>query len=123
MATVMEPIMMHQRMPMGEIMRMSLMGSAERMSAKRAYEVGLVSEVVPADQLHEAARRAAEVIAAQSPLAIQATIRALWYAQEVGYRQALDIGKTLVMLGTDQSVLTENQETFKSGTRIPWRIR
>jgi hypothetical protein len=63
------------------------------------------------------------VIAAQSPLAIQATIRALWYAQEVGYRQALDIGKTLVMLGTDQSVLTENQESFKSGTRIPWRIR
>ena len=37
MATVMESIMMRQRMPMGEIMRMSLMGSAERMTAKRAY--------------------------------------------------------------------------------------
>jgi enoyl-CoA hydratase/carnithine racemase len=123
MATVMEPIMMRQRMPMGEIMRMSLMGSAERMTAKRAYEIGLVQEVVPAGQLHEAARRAAEVIAAQSPLAVQATIRALWYAQEVGYRQALDIGKTLVMLGTDQDVLSQNQQVFQSGTRQTWRTR
>ena len=110
-------------MPMGEIMRMSLMGSAERMTAKRAHEIGLVQEVVPAGQLHEAARQAAEVIAAQSPLAIQATIRALWYAQKVGYRQALDIGKTLVMLGTDQSVLSDQQKVFSAGTRQPWRAR
>jgi enoyl-CoA hydratase/carnithine racemase len=123
MATVMESIMMRQRMPMGEIMRMSLMGSAERLTASRAHEIGLVSEVVPADQLRAAARQAAEVIAAQSPLAIQATIRALWYAQEVGYRQALDVGKTLVMLGTDQSVLSENQKVFQAGARKPWRTR
>jgi enoyl-CoA hydratase/carnithine racemase len=123
MATVMEAMMMHQRMPMGEIMRMSLMGARERMSAKRAYEVGLVQEVVPADQLREAARWAAEVIAEQSPLAVQATVRALWYAQELGYRQALDVGKTLVMLGTDQDMLKEKQEVFKSGSRQSWRLR
>jgi len=123
MATVMESIMMRQRMPMGEIMRMSLMGSAERVTARRAYEIGLVSEVVPAEQLRSAARSAAEVIADQSPLAIQATIRALWYAQEVGYRQALDVGKTLVMLGTDQGVLSENQKVFQSGARKPWKAR
>ena len=63
------------------------------------------------------------MIAAQSPLAVQATIRALWYAQEVGYRQALDIGKTLVMLGTDQDVLSQNQQVFQSGTRQTWRTR
>ncbi|MER5181630.1 enoyl-CoA hydratase/isomerase family protein [Streptomyces sp. NPDC002896] len=123
MAAVMEPMMMLQRMPIGEIMRLSLMGSHERMTAQRAYEVGLVQEIVPAERLHEAAQRAAEIIASQPPLAVQATVRAIWYAQELGYRQALDVGRTLVMLGTDQESLAEGQRAFRSGRRIGWRPR
>ena len=34
---------MAQRMPFGEVARMALMGTAERISARRAYETGLVS--------------------------------------------------------------------------------
>ena len=63
MPCIYEPILMLQRMPIGEIMRLSLLGRHERMSAKRAYEIGLVSEVVPFDGLMEAARWSAEVIA------------------------------------------------------------
>src|SRR5580698_4053327 len=40
-----------QRMPLGEVLRMQLMGAHERVSAQRAYQVGLVSEVVPATEL------------------------------------------------------------------------
>jgi enoyl-CoA hydratase/carnithine racemase len=123
MPAVFEPMAMLQRMPLGEVMRMSLMGSHERMSARRAYEVGLVQEVVPADQLHEAARRAAEIIASQPPLAVQTTVRAVWYAQELGYRQALDVGRTLVALGMDQDLLSAGQQDFSSGRRIDWRLR
>jgi enoyl-CoA hydratase/carnithine racemase len=120
---VFEPMLMLQRMPLGEVMRMTLMGSHERMSARRAYEVGLVQEVVPAAELHEAARRAAEAIASQPPLAVQASVRAVWYAQELGLRQALDVGKTLVQLGTDQDSLAEGQRAFASGRRVDWRLR
>jgi enoyl-CoA hydratase/carnithine racemase len=123
MAAVFEPMMMLQRMPLGEVMRMSLMGSHERMSAQRAYEIGLVQEVVPAAGLHEAAHRAALAIASQPPLAVQATVRAVWYAQELGYRQALDVGKTLVQLGTDAESLAAGQRMFASGSRPDWRLR
>ncbi len=60
------------RMPYGLAMRMALMGTSERMSAQRAYEVGFVSEVVPADKLMERATEIAEVIAGQGPLAVRA---------------------------------------------------
>ena len=123
MASVFEAMMMAQRMPLGEVMRMSLMGLHERLTARRAYEVGLVQEVVPAAELQDAALRAAELIASQPALAVQATVRAIWYARELGYRQALDVGDTLVMLGTDDAALAEGQRSFRSGRRTGWRPR
>ena len=123
MAAVFEPMMMLQRMPLGEVMRMSLMGSHERMSARRAHEIGLVQEVVPAAELREAAWRVASVIASQPPLAVQATVRAVWYAQELGYRQALDVGRTLVQLAIDKDSLATGERAFASGQRIDWRLR
>ena len=38
--------------------------------ARRAYEVGLISEVVPMAKLHQTAREAARQIAGNSPLAV-----------------------------------------------------
>ena len=49
MTPVFEPIHVMQKMPFHEIMRISLLGNHERMSAQRAYQIGLVSEVVAAD--------------------------------------------------------------------------
>ena len=63
MTAAFEPIHMLQKMPFHEIMRLSLLGNHERMSATRAYEIGLVSEVVPAEGLHDAAAWAANAIA------------------------------------------------------------
>jgi enoyl-CoA hydratase/carnithine racemase len=48
------------------------------MSAERAREVGLVSEVVPAAELAEHTRWAAQVIADQPALAVQGRVGALW---------------------------------------------
>jgi enoyl-CoA hydratase/carnithine racemase len=123
LAAVYEPMMMLQRMPLGEVMRMSLMGAAERIGARRAYEIGLVQEVVPAAELHEAARRAAEVIAAQPPLAVQATVRSVWYAQDLGYRQALEAARTMALLATDNKNMAEGQDRFRSRQRGKWRLR
>lgn len=123
MAAVFEPMLMMQRMPIGEVMRMSLLGSSERMSAQRAREIGLVQEVVPAERLLEAAEKVAAVIASHPPLAVQATVRAIWYAQELGHRQALDVAKTLVPLGTNPESLAEGQRRFSSGRRDEWWLR
>jgi enoyl-CoA hydratase/carnithine racemase len=123
LAAVYEPMLMLQRMPLGEVARMTLLGGAERLSAKRAHEIGLVQEVVPAADLLAAARQAAEIIAAQPPLAIQTTVRAMWYAKELGHRQALDVARTLSMLGTDGKSMAAGQQAFRSERRGEWRLR
>jgi len=62
-------------------------------------------------------------IAAQPTVAVQATVRAVWYAQELGYRQALEVGKSLVQLGNEPSALAQGQAAFNSGRRQEWRLR
>jgi enoyl-CoA hydratase/carnithine racemase len=123
MTAAFEPIHMSGIMPFGEIMRLSLLGNYERLSAKRAYEIGLVSEVVPKEQLNERTAWAANAIASQPALAIEGTVRAIWAARELGQRQALRLGYAYVGLGTDQDSIAEGQKLFESGTRIDWRLR
>jgi enoyl-CoA hydratase/carnithine racemase len=123
MTAAFEPIHMLQKMPFGEIMRMSLLGNHERMSARRAHEVGLVSEVVPADQLHDAAARVAGIIASQPPLAIQGTVRAIWSGLEHHRSQALELAYAYVGLGTSQESIAEGQKAFESGARPQWVLR
>ncbi|MCO7218564.1 enoyl-CoA hydratase/isomerase family protein [Klenkia sp. PcliD-1-E] len=51
---------------------MQLLVTGDPITAERAREVGLVNEVVPADQLHEAAQALGERIAANAPLSVAA---------------------------------------------------
>jgi enoyl-CoA hydratase/carnithine racemase len=118
-----EPIHMLQKMPFHEIMRLSLLGNHERLSAKRAYEIGLVSEVVPGAELHEAAARVAGIIAKQPALAIQGTVRAIWSGLEHSRSQALELAYAYVGMGTNQDSIAEGQKAFESGERPKWRLR
>jgi enoyl-CoA hydratase len=52
---------------------MELLLTADKVSARRAYEMGLVNEVVPREDLMEAAMRWARRVTKNAPLAIQAT--------------------------------------------------
>jgi enoyl-CoA hydratase/carnithine racemase len=110
-------------MPFHEIMRGALLGSSERMSADRAYQIGLVSEVVPFADLHDAADWAAGEIAASPPIAVQGTVRSLWAAQELSRAQALDMGKVIIRAGSDRDSLYQGQQRFASGERKKPRIR
>jgi enoyl-CoA hydratase/carnithine racemase len=123
MTAAFEPMHMAGITPFGDIMRMSLLGNYERLSAARALEVGMVSEVVPGVELHERADWAARIIASQPPLAIQGTVRSIWAAREMGPSQALRLGYAFVGLGTNADSLAEGQRTFESGQRIDWRLR
>jgi enoyl-CoA hydratase/carnithine racemase len=123
MTTAFEAMHMLQKMPFHEIMRLSLLGNHERLSARRAYEIGLVSEVVPGHQLAGAAGWAASVIASQPPLAVQGTLRSIWAAQELSRSQALSLGYAFIGLGTNQDSIEEGQRAFASGNRPKWRLR
>lgn len=123
MPAVFEPMLMAHRMPFGEIMRMSLLGNHERLSADRALQIGLVSEVVPAADLAAAAHNLAAAIASQPPRAVQATVRALWTTRELGLHQSLELGNTLLNLAMDPADLEAGQQVFTSGERIQWHLR
>jgi enoyl-CoA hydratase/carnithine racemase len=118
-----ESILLVGRMPLGEVLRMQLTGAAERLSAQRAYQVGLVSEVVPREDLHAAAEQLAATIAASPTVAVQATLKAIWTAFEHGRRVALDQGYAFAALGTDLETLREGQGKFSAGERAKWRLR
>ncbi|MEZ5169924.1 MAG: enoyl-CoA hydratase/isomerase family protein [Acidimicrobiia bacterium] len=122
-AAVFEPILMATRMPLGEIMRLSLMGNYERMSAARAEQIGLVSQVVAADDLDDATTWAAEAVAAQPPLAVQTTMRAIWAAYEMHRKEALHMGPAIIAHGNDEETMRQGQQAFESGQRIDWRLR
>ena len=123
MTAAFEPMHMLQKMPFHEIMSLSLLGNYERLSAKRAYEIGLVSEVVPAEKLREAAEWAAKIIASQPPLAIQGTLRAIWAARDLPRTQALSMAYAFVGLGTNKESIQEGQKAFASKDRPKWRLR
>jgi enoyl-CoA hydratase/carnithine racemase len=123
MTACFESMHMLQKMPFHEIMRLALLGAHERISAQRAYEIGLVSEVVPVAELRDAALRVARVIAGQPATAIQGTVRSLWTARELSRLQALEMGKVIIRVGSDPQSLLEGQQAFASGARIEPRIR
>ncbi|MEU8522657.1 enoyl-CoA hydratase/isomerase family protein [Streptomyces sp. NBC_01216] len=99
MVSAFETVHMAQRMPFGEVARMALTGTAERISARRAYETGLVSELTEPGGALAAARRVAAVIASYPTEAVQGTVRALWSAKEAGRAPALALAPHLVTLG------------------------
>jgi enoyl-CoA hydratase/carnithine racemase len=74
-----EPPSLALRLPLGVIARMAALGASERLGAQRAYELGLVTELVDDSEGHvalvERAVRIATDIAAASPAAMRATRR------------------------------------------------
>ena len=83
-ATVYETIhALGQESPMEAVLRMALVGRHERISAARAYELGICSEVAPTvAALHVAAQDLAELITRQPAEQLAADKRLLWEALE-----------------------------------------
>lgn len=88
-----EMIGLLRKMPAESVMRMALVGRHERMSAARAYELGMISQIVdPPERLRDEAQALAEKIAKNSPAAMAATKRALWNGLEMGLTAACQAG-------------------------------
>jgi enoyl-CoA hydratase len=88
-----EAVGLARRMPFEAVMRMAFLGRHERLSAERAYQLGMISQIVdPPEQLRDEAQTLAEKIARNSPAAMRATKKALWGALEVGLTDACRAG-------------------------------
>jgi enoyl-CoA hydratase/carnithine racemase len=123
MTAAFEPILLMNRMAFGDLVRMSLTGAHERMSARTARETGLVSEVVAAGELLPASHDLARRIAASPAVSVQATLRTLWAARGLSSDQALALGNVFLQLGTSSRSLREGQEVFTQRKPGDWTLR
>jgi enoyl-CoA hydratase/carnithine racemase len=108
---------------MEAILRMALTGRYERLSAARAYELGIVSEVVepPAD-VRDTAQALAETIARNSPAAMRATKRALWGALEYGLTDACRAGAGELVSMWGHPDQTEGPLAFAERREPRWSV-
>lgn len=93
--TALEPIGLMQRMSLSAVLRMVILGKAERLSAEQALTAELISEIVPAESLEARAMALAEIAASVSPAAVQRSLRAVWEALDLplgaAYANGFDI--------------------------------
>lgn len=83
-----ESVRLARMLPQGIAMRMALMGKHERLSAQRAYELGLISEVVEQDRLQERARELAATLNRNAPLAVRGTRLAIRRGRDLPLAEA-----------------------------------
>ena len=118
--SVLEPIGLARRVPLGEALRWALLGLDERMSATRALQIGLVSEVVPRDELRARAKELADIIASRPPVAIQGTVKAIWQSLDMTRSGALAAGDPYWQLGNPMGRPMVDMATVK---RPEWKLR
>jgi enoyl-CoA hydratase len=122
--TAYEAIGLVRTSPMEPILRMALVGRYERMSAPRAHELGMISEVVdPPERLREAAQELGEKVARNSPAAMAATKRALWGALELGLTDACQAGAAELVSMWGHPDQTEGPRAFAEKREPVWQLR
>src|SRR3990172_1979588 len=83
------PVVLARKIPFEWVMRMMITGRHEAIDARKALEIGLVSEITTPDGLRNAALELAGKIAKNSPAAVEQSIRVLWEALELPLSEAL----------------------------------
>jgi enoyl-CoA hydratase/carnithine racemase len=117
-----EAIGLIRKMPAEAVMRMAFVGRYERMGAERAYELGMISEIVdPPDRLREVAQALGETIARNSPAAMAATKRALWGALETGLTDACRAGARELVSVWGHPDQTEGPLAFAEKREPDWQ--
>jgi enoyl-CoA hydratase/carnithine racemase len=117
-----EAIGLMRKMPVEAVMRMAFVGRYERMSAQRAFELGMISQIVdPPDQLRAEAQALAEKIAKNSPAAMRATKKALWGALEMGLTDACQAGAVELVSMWGHPDQTEGPLAFAEKRDANWQ--
>lgn len=117
MVCAVEPIGMSYRLPLQEVLRMSLLGNDERLSAQTALRIGLVSEVVALDALWSRAQDLAAKIANKPPAAVQGTVRAIWESLDMPRKEAINHGLRYCLIGNPVAQAELDVEALRKQTK------
>lgn len=107
-----EPIGLSRRIPLNYVLRMALQGKSYRIDAQEALRIGLLTEVVPADQLRERAAEIALEVAANAPLAVRNSKQAIKRSLDMGITNALELSAYMLKEVWDTEDVREGAAAF-----------
>jgi enoyl-CoA hydratase/carnithine racemase len=121
MTSALEPTGMTYRQPLGEVLRMALLGNDERVGAETALRTGIVSEITTREALWGRAHELAAKIATKPSVATQGTVRAIWesldmprtIAQRTGLKYC-QIGNAIGIPLVDRPAVMKAAKDFKT---------
>jgi enoyl-CoA hydratase/carnithine racemase len=89
-----EMVRLARVLPRSVALRMALVGKHERMSAQRAYDLGMITEVVEHDRLLERAHEIADMVNSNAPLAVRGTRLAIHKTLDLPLHEAEILSET-----------------------------
>lgn len=118
-----EMVNMARRVPLAVCLRMALLGRHEKMSAQRAYEVGLVTEVVPHERLLDRARELAAMVCENAPIAVWGTKMGILQGLGLPIAQAEEIAAGYLEVNEQTEDYLEGPRSFVEKRKPEWKAR
>lgn len=115
-----EPIGLSRRAPLGMVLAMTLLGKLDRLSAQRAYDLGLVLEVVPQGTVLDRARELADFVLEQAPIATRISKKAIYYGLNLGLRDAFELGSYMHQSNQGSEESLEGPQAFVEKRAPSW---
>jgi enoyl-CoA hydratase/carnithine racemase len=110
-------------LPRSVALRMALTGKHERMGVERAFELGLITEIVEHDQLLERAHEIAGIVNSNAPLAVRGTRLAILKGLDLPLHEAEMLAETFRerVLRTEDAL--EGPKAFVEKRPPDWQCR
>jgi enoyl-CoA hydratase/carnithine racemase len=116
-----EMVRMARVLPLNVTMRMAIMGKHERLSAQRAYELGLITEVTTKEALMPRAWQLADIVNRNAPLAVRGTRMAIRKGLSLPVYEAELLAESYRMRVAQTEDAQEGPKAFLEKRRPNWK--
>ena len=118
-----EMVRLAKALPRSVALRMALMGKHERMTVQRAYDLGLITEIVEHDKLLERAHEIADTVNLNAPLAVRGTRLAIHKTLDLPLHEGEILAETFRERVTRTEDALEGPRAFVEKRAPNWQAR